>query len=127
MKQVISTNKAPAAIGPYSQAVKASGTFVFTAGSIPIDPDSGVIAGNSIEIQARQAITNLLAVLDASGSSAEEVVKTTVYLKNMNDFTAFNEVYAAFFGVSLPARSAVEVARLPKDVLVEIDAIALTS
>ena len=125
MRQIISTDKAPAAVGPYSQGIVASGTFLFTAGQIPMHPLSGEIVGESITGQTRQALKNLNAVLEAAGSSLQDVVKCTVFLQNMNDFAAMNEVYAQHFGDSPPARSAVEVARLPKGALVEIEAIAL--
>ena len=121
---IIETKKAPAAIGPYSQAITTGG-LVFTSGQIPIDPASGSIAANDIAGQARQAIQNLAAVLEAAGSGLDKVVKTTVFLKDMNDFAAMNAVYAEFFTEgSYPARSAVQVARLPKDALVEIEVIA---
>ena len=120
---IIFTENAPAAIGPYSQAIKANG-FVFTSGQIPIDPKSGKIA-EGFELQCRQALKNLEAVLYASGSSLNKTIKTTVYLKDMNNFAAFNVIYAEFFKENHPARSCVQVARLPKDVLIEIEAVAL--
>ncbi|TKJ41133.1 reactive intermediate/imine deaminase [candidate division LCP-89 bacterium B3_LCP] len=125
MRRVVSTDKAPAAIGPYSQGIIAEGTLVFTAGQIPIDPVSGEVAGDDIVSQTKRAIQNLDAVLEAAGSSLQNVVKTTVFLQDMDDFAAMNEVYASFFGEVPPARSAVEVAKLPKGVLVEIEAVAL--
>ncbi|MGN7457929.1 RidA family protein [Paenibacillus pasadenensis] len=115
---------APAAIGPYSHAVKLGG-LLFTSGQIPLLPDGTLVEGG-IEEQARQVFRNLEAVLAAGGSSLAQVVKATVFLKDMNQFAAVNEVYASFFGDHKPARSAVEVARLPKDVLVEIELIAST-
>ncbi len=123
MKKIVSTANAPAAIGPYSQAIDL-GSLVFTSGQIPIDPATGAIA-QGIEAQARQSLANVKAILAAAGVGMDQVVKTTVFLKDMNDFAAMNAVYAEFFAEgSYPARSAVEVARLPKDVLVEIEAVA---
>lgn len=124
MKTVISTPKAPAAIGPYSQAI-AVGDMIYTSGMIPIIPETGELETGDIKVQARQAIGNLITLLNEAGSNAESVVKTTVFIKNMDDFAAVNEVYATFFKENCPARSCVEVARLPKDVLIEIEAIAL--
>lgn len=123
-KTIISTNKAPAAIGPYSQAV-AVGDMIFTSGVIPIIPETGELETGDIKAQAKQAIGNLINLLEAAGASADSVVKTTVFIKDMNDFAAINEVYATFFTDNYPARSCVEVARLPKDVLIEIEAVAL--
>lgn len=124
-KHPIHTEKAPAAIGPYSQAIRAGHT-IFTSGQIPIDPKTGLVAGDDIETQTRQVLSNLRAVLEAAGAGLPGVVKTTVFIKDMNDFTRFNEVYAGFFSEPYPARSTVEVARLPRDVLVEIEAVAVT-
>lgn len=124
MKKIISTPKAPAAIGPYSQAIVVD-KMVFTSGMIPIIPETGELETGDVKAQARQAIKNLVTLLSESGSSAENVVKTTVFIKDMNDFAAINEVYSEFFTENFPARSCVEVARLPKDVLVEIEAIAV--
>ena len=124
MKQIIKTPKAPAAIGPYSQAIVVD-KMVFTSGMIPIIPETGELETGDVKAQARQAIKNLVTLLEEAGSGAENVVKTTVFIKNMNDFAAVNEVYAEFFTDNYPARSCVEVARLPKDVLVEIEAVAL--
>lgn len=124
MKTIISTPKAPAAIGPYSQAVVV-GDMIFTSGMIPIIPETGELLSGDIKAQAKQAIGNLVALLEESGSNADSVVKTTVFIKDMNDFAAVNEVYSSFFKTDCPARSCVEVARLPKDVLIEIEAIAL--
>ena len=121
----ILTEKAPAPIGPYSQAIAVEGKLLFTAGQIPIDPASGTVTGPDIKSQTLQALKNLEAVLLAGGSSLQQVVKTTVFLKDMNDFAAMNEVYGEFFASNAPARSTVEVARLPKDVKVEIEAVAL--
>lgn len=123
MKTVISTSKAPAAIGPYSQAIEVNG-MVYTSGVIPVDPATGVIP-EGVEAQATQAIGNLIHLLEAAGSSASNVVKTTVFIKNMDDFATINKIYASFFTGAYPARSCVEVARLPKDVLIEIEAIAI--
>lgn len=123
-KTIISTDKAPAAIGPYSQAI-AVGEMIFTSGVIPIIPETGELETGDIKAQAKQAIGNLINLLEAAGSNAESVVKTTVFIKDMNDFAAINEVYATFFTDNYPARSCVEVARLPKDVLIEIEAVAL--
>lgn len=120
----VSTPDAPAAIGPYSQAVVAGG-LVFCSGQIAIDPATGQVEHLSIQLQTRRVLTNLKAVLEAAGSSLDRVVKVTVYLKDMGDFGVMNEVYAEFFSAHKPARAAVEVARLPRDVWVEIDAIAL--
>ncbi len=122
MKKVISTDKAPAAIGPYSQAIEVNG-MVFTSGVIPVVPATGEIPEGSVA-QAKQALTNLSNLLEAAGCSMENVIKTTVFIKEMNDFGAINEVYQTFFEGDCPARSCVEVARLPKDVMIEIEAIA---
>ena len=123
MKRVISTNKAPAAIGPYSQCIAAGG-IVITSGQLPIDPDTGTFP-QGIEAQTRQSLMNCKNVLAAAGVSMDHVIKTTVFLSDMNHFAVFNTVYADFFANSCPARSAVEVARLPKDALVEIECIAI--
>jgi 2-iminobutanoate/2-iminopropanoate deaminase len=122
---VVLTNDAPAPIGPYNQAIAASGTFLYTAGQIPIDPKTKMVVNGDIKTQTRQALENIKAILSGGGSSLERVVKTTVFLKNMDDFSGMNEVYGEFFKVNPPARSTVEVARLPRDVKVEIEAIAL--
>ncbi len=124
MREAVATQKAPQAIGPYSQAIKANG-LVFASGQIPIDPANGQIIAGDIAAQTERVLKNLGAVLAAAGSSLERVVKTTVFLKNMSDFPRMNDVYGRFFTKEPPARSTVEVARLPKDVLVEIDVIAL--
>ena len=123
MKQIIATDKAPAAIGPYSQAVKV-GNLLFTSGMIPIDPETNSLVEGGIEVQARRALQNVKNLLEASGSSMDKVVKTVVFIKNMDDFAKVNEIYAEFFTGDYPARSCVEVARLPKDVLIEMEAIA---
>ena len=122
-KKIISTDKAPAAIGPYSQAVEVNG-LIYTSGMIPVVPQTGEIV-SGIEAQAKQALTNVRSLLEASGSSMDKVIKTTVFIKNMDDFAKVNEVYASFFSGDYPARSCVEVARLPKDVLIEMEAVAL--
>ena len=119
----VSTPNAPAALGPYSQAIVANG-MVYCSGQIPIDPATNTIHAETIEEQTRQAITNLKNVLEAAGSGLDKVVKTTVFISDMNDFAALNAVYAELFGGSKPARSCVQAARLPKDVKVEIEAIA---
>jgi len=123
-KQVISTEKAPRAIGPYSAAIRV-GTMIFTAGQIPIDPATGEIVAGGIEAEARQALTNLKHVLEASGAGMEDVVKTTVFLANMEDFPKLNAIYAEFFTEKPPARSTIAVKTLPKGVRVEIEAIAV--
>jgi 2-iminobutanoate/2-iminopropanoate deaminase len=123
--QKILTKKAPAPIGPYSQAILVDGKFLYTAGQIPIDPATNTIVDGDIKTQTRQVLRNLEEILRSGGASLNSVIKTTVFLKDMNDFAAMNEVYAEAFGNAAPARSAVEVARLPKDVKVEIEAVAL--
>ncbi|ODP26370.1 2-iminobutanoate/2-iminopropanoate deaminase [Paenibacillus nuruki] len=122
-KQPISTDRAPRALGPYSQAID-TGLFIFASGQLGLDPVSGELA-EGVQEQARVALENVTAVLDAAGSSLDQVVKTTVFLQDMNDFAAMNEIYGQFFKEPYPARSAVQVARLPKDALVEIEVIAL--
>lgn len=117
----ISTNTAPGAIGPYSQAIKAGG-FLYTSGQIPVDPATGNIPEGAAA-QARQALTNVTNLIKASGADVSKTVKTVVFIKNMNDFAQINEIYAEFFTEPYPARSCVEVARLPKDVLIEVEAI----
>lgn len=125
-KQIVSTKSAPAAIGPYSQAVRV-GDFLYSSGQVALDPATGALVDGGIEAQTTRVVENLRAVLEAAGIGLENVVKTTVFLKNMADFAAMNAVYATYFapdGVVAPARSTVEVARLPKDALVEIEVIA---
>jgi 2-iminobutanoate/2-iminopropanoate deaminase len=122
-KQVVTTPDAPKAIGPYSQAIKAGG-LVFTAGQIPLDPSTGQIVGVDAAAQADRVLKNLQAVLQAAGTDLEHVVKTTVFLKNISDFATVNEVYGRYFRDSPPARSTVQVANLPREALVEIEAIA---
>ena len=124
-KTVIATKGAPGAIGPYSQGTFAAGTLLFTAGQIPLNPATGELAGEDIRTQTRQVLENLRAILEAGGSDLASVVKTTVFLKDLADFAAMNEVFAEFFPQAPPARSAVEVARLPRDVRVEIEAIGV--
>jgi 2-iminobutanoate/2-iminopropanoate deaminase len=124
MRDVISSKEAPQAIGPYSQAIRANG-FVFVSGQVAIDPATQQVIAGDIAAQTDRALKNLSAILKAAGSGLEKVVRATVFLKDMGDFAAMNEVYARYFPASPPARSTVEAARLPKDVLVEIDVIAL--
>lgn len=126
MKSVVSTTAAPAAIGPYSQAIVANG-FVFASGQLPLDPATGQVVEGDIRAQTERVLENLRAVLAAAGSSLEAAVKTTCFLRDMADFPAFNEVYAGFFTGEPPARSTVQVARLPRDVAVEVEVIALAS
>src|ERR1700726_2037070 len=126
MREVISTKDAPQPIGPYSQAVKANG-FIFTSGQIAIDPSTQEVVAGDVAAQTERVLRNLSEILEAAGSGLGKVVRSTVFLKNMNDFAAMNQVYGKYFGAAPPARSTVEVARLPKDVLVEIDVVALTS
>jgi 2-iminobutanoate/2-iminopropanoate deaminase len=123
-KEIVRTDRAPAAIGPYSQAVK-MGEMIFVSGQIPIDPATGDIVNGDIKVQTRQVLTHLKSVLEAAGSSMAKVVKTTVFITNMDDFAQVNEIYAEFFTTQPPARACVEVSRLPKNVSVEIEAIAV--
>jgi 2-iminobutanoate/2-iminopropanoate deaminase len=125
MREAIATDRAPQAIGPYSQAVRA-GNQIYCSGQIPIDPTTGSIIEGDIGAQTRQVLTNLSNVLEAAGASLDDVVKTTVYLADMNDFAAMNAVYATFFSSPAPARSTMQAARLPRDARVEIDVIAVT-
>lgn len=124
MREIIRTEHAPQAIGPYSQAVRAAG-FVFASGQIPIDPQTGEFVSGGVAEQTEQVLRNLSAVLEAAGTSLESVVKTTVFLADMNDFAAMNEVYGRYFKEDAPARATVQAARLPRDARVEIEAIAL--
>ena len=124
MKQIIQTNNAPQAIGPYSQAVMANGTL-YVSGQIPVVPATGVIVSEKVEDQARQVMENVKAVVEAAGLTLENVVKTTVFIKNMDDFAAINGIYSEYFKENCPARACVEVARLPKDVLIEMEAIVV--
>lgn len=123
MKKIIATESAPGAIGPYSQAVRA-GDLIFVSGQLPIDPATGAFAGDDIVSQTRQSLNNIRQILASEGASMEHVVRTGVFLKDMNQFGEINQVYGAFFETDCPARAAVEVARLPKDALVEIEAVA---
>ena len=123
MRKIVATDKAPAAIGPYAQA-NIIGNLVITSGQIPIDPATGNLVEGDIEVQTRQDFANLKAVLEAAGSSLDKIVKTTCFMDNMNDFAKMNEVYASFFSGDYPSRSAVEVAKLPKGALIEIEVIA---
>ena len=124
MRDVIATKGAPQAIGPYSQAIRANG-FVFVSGQVAIDPSTQQVISGDVAAQTDRVLKNLSAILNAAGSGLEKVVRSTVFLKNMGDFAAMNEIYGRSFSTAPPARSTVEVARLPKDVLVEIDVIAL--
>lgn len=123
-KEIVKTERAPSAIGPYSQAVRA-GNFVYVSGQIPIDPATGEFVSENVSEQTRQVLTNLSAVLEAAGSNLSQVVKTTVFLADMNDFAQMNSVYAEFFTENFPARATVEAARLPKDARVEIECVAI--
>lgn len=123
MRKIVATDKAPAAIGPYAQA-NIIGNLVITSGQIPIDPATGNLVEGDIEVQTRQVFANLKAVLEAAGSSLDKIVKTTCFMDNMNDFAKMNEVYASFFSGDYPSRSAVEVAKVPKGALIEIEVIA---
>ena len=123
MRKVISTDHAPAAIGPYAQAIETD-HYLFISGQLPIDPATGELVGGSIMDQTYRTLQNILAILHAAGREPSSVAKTTVYLRNLDDFTAMNDVYAAIFGKNPPARACVEVSRLPKDALIEIEAVA---
>lgn len=123
-KKIISTSKAPAAIGPYSQGVQV-GNLLFASGQIPLDPNTGEIVGDDIDSQTHQVLKNASAIITKAGATIKDVVKTTVFIKNMDDFAAVNEIYKEVFTENPPARSTVEVARLPKDVLIEIEVIAV--
>lgn len=124
MREIIETKSAPNPIGPYSQAIRANG-FLFVSGQIPIDPATGAIVAGDIVAQTQQVMNNLAAILAAAGSGLNQIVKTTVFLTNLEDFPRFNQVYGEFLGDAKPARATVQVARLPKDVLLQVDAIAL--
>lgn len=123
MRKIVATEKAPAAIGPYAQA-NIIGNFVFTSGQIPLDPATGALVEGGIEEQTRQVFQNLQAVLEEAGSGLDKIIKTTCFMDNIGDFAKMNEVYAEFFSGQFPSRSAVEVAKLPKDALIEIEAVA---
>ncbi len=123
-KVIIRTEKAPAAIGPYSQAVKA-GNLMFISGQIPIDPATGSVVEGDIQAQARQCIKNLQAICEAAGASLQDIIKTSVFIKDMNQFAKINETYAEFFNAEPPARACVEVSCLPKNVLIEIEAVVM--
>ena len=123
MREAVSTSAAPAAIGPYSQAVRA-GSLVFVSGQIPLDPATGTMVAGDIAVQTHRVLRNLAGILEAAGSSLDRVVRATVYLADMNDFAAMNEVYGSYFSAPAPARSTIQAARLPKDARVEIDVIA---
>lgn len=125
-KKVISTDKAPKAIGPYSAGIQVNG-FVYTSGQLGLDPQSGVLVDGGVESETKRALENLSAVLEAGGSDLDHVIKTTVFLRDMNDFAKMNGVYEAFFGNQPPARSAVQVAALPKGAAVEIEAVAIVA
>jgi 2-iminobutanoate/2-iminopropanoate deaminase len=126
MKEIIKTDKAPAAVGPYSQAVKVTvGTMIFCSGQIPLDPKEGKIVGVTAAEQAERVLKNLQAVLVSAGAEMKHVVKTTIYITSMSDFGAVNEVYGRYFTMDMPARATIEAARLPKDVKIQIDAIAV--
>jgi 2-iminobutanoate/2-iminopropanoate deaminase len=126
MKEIIATQNAPKAIGPYSQAVRLNG-FVFLSGQVPLDPRSGELVTGSIQVQTERVLENMKAVLQAAGLSFDHIVKTTVFVKDLADFPHMNEVYGKYFGTNPPARSTVEVSRLPRDARVEIEAIAIES
>lgn len=124
MREIIETKDAPSPIGPYSQAVRANG-FIFVSGQIPLQPGTGALVQGDVAAQTRQVLHNLAAILQAAGSGMQKVVKTTIYLTNLDDFSRLNQVYTEFFGEVKPARATVQVARLPREVLVEIEAVAL--
>ena len=124
MKKVIATSKAPSAIGPYSQAIIV-GTMIYTSGQLPIDPETGEMVANDITLQTRMCLKNVKAILEEAGSNMDKIVKTTVFLSDMVNFVKMNEVYKEFFSGDYPARSAFQVARLPKDALVEIEVVAI--
>ena len=125
MKKIIQTEKAPAAIGPYSQAILVQDNLIYTAGQIPLDPQSGELLNSTIEEATSRVLDNLKAVLEAAGSSIDKVIKTTVFMTNLSEFAQMNEIYATYFGENPPARSAVQVAALPKGARIEIEAVAL--
>jgi 2-iminobutanoate/2-iminopropanoate deaminase len=124
-RTIVATEKAPAAIGPYSQGIIADGKLLFTAGQIALDPDTGEMAPADIGLQTRQVLKNLSAVLEGGASSLQQVVKVTIYLLDMSDYDLVNEIYTEYFGESIPARALVQVSRLPKDALIEMECVAL--
>lgn len=124
LQEIIETKDAPSPIGPYSQAVRANG-FVFVSGQIPVLPDTGAVVEGGVEAQTHQVMKNLSAILKASGSELDRVVKTTVYLADLDDFSSFNRIYGEYFGETKPARATIQASRLPREVLVEIEAIAV--
>ena len=124
-KRILATENAPAALGPYSQGVAASGEMIFVSGQIPINPATGAVVESDISVQTKQCMDNIAAILAEAGATVEDIVKTTIYLKDMNDFATVNEAYGKYFEKDAPARGCVEVARLPKDMQVEIEAIAV--
>ncbi len=124
-KTILNSANAPAAIGPYSQGVSATGTITFVSGQLPIDPATGAFAGETIQEQTKQSLENIKAILEAGGLGLDDVIKTTVYLSNIADFAPMNEVYAQYFTADCPARAAFQVAALPKNALVEIEAVAV--
>jgi len=124
MREIVETKNAPAPIGPYSQAIRANG-FIFVSGQIPVQPETGLVVEGDIAAQTHQVMRNLSSILKAAGSGLDQVVKTTVFLSNLDDFSGFNQVYGEYFGKAKPARATVQVARLPKEVLLEIEAIAI--
>jgi 2-iminobutanoate/2-iminopropanoate deaminase len=124
MREIIETREAPDPIGPYSQAIRANG-FIFVSGQIPVRPDTGLVVQGDIEAQTHQVMKNLAAILQAAGSGLDKVVKTTVFLSNLDNFSGFNRIYGEYFGAARPARATVQVTRLPKEVLLEIEAVAI--
>jgi 2-iminobutanoate/2-iminopropanoate deaminase len=124
MREIIETAQAPRPIGPYAQAIRANG-FIFVSGQIPIDPATGSVSGGDIEAQTRQVMKNLAAILEAAGSGLGNIVKTTVFLANLDEFPRFNQIYGEYLGEAKPARATVQVARLPREVLLQVDAVAL--
>jgi len=124
MREIIETSNAPGPVGPYSQAIRANG-FIFVSGQIPLDPANGTVVPGDIDAQTRQVMNNLTAILESAGSGLAKIVKTTVFLADLNHFSRFNQVYGEFLGEAKPARSTVQVSRLPKEALLQVDAIAL--
>ena len=124
MREIIETSNAPGPVGPYSQAIRANG-FIFVSGQIPLDPANGTVVPGDIDAQTRQVMNNLTAILESAGSGLAKIVKTTVFLADLNHFSRFNQVYGEFLGEAKPSRSTVQVSRLPKEALLQVDAIAL--